>query len=187
MDYVSAMGKIKSVLIVDDDTDVQRAVRFALSAHVQEMDFASSLDALAQKLSEKTFDVVLLDMNFALGDHSGRDGLSGMQRVGAADPSLSVVLMTAYGAVSLAVDALKQGASDFILKPWKNEKLVASVSAAAERTQAARAAGNLDLDAMERAAIERALKRSEGNIAQAANVLGLSRPALYRRMAKYGL
>jgi DNA-binding NtrC family response regulator len=181
------MEKIRCVLIVEDDADVLRAARFALSTHVEEIEFASSLETLAQKLTEKSFDAVLLDMNFALGDHSGRDGLNGLQHIHNADPALSVVLMTAFGAVSLAVEALKQGAVDFILKPWKNEKLIASVRAAAERSGAARVASDLDLDTVERNAIERALKRCDGNIAQAANALGLSRPALYRRMEKHGL
>jgi DNA-binding NtrC family response regulator len=179
--------KIERLLIVEDDGDVQRAARFALSPHVTTITFASSLDEAAQKMSAGPFDVVLLDMNFALGDHSGRDGLDGLGRIRAADPTLSVVLMTAYGAVSLAVDALKQGAFDFVLKPWKNDKLISTVLAAAEMTRNIRTSNSLDLDAIERTAIERALKHYEGNIAQAAGALGLSRPALYRRMAKHGL
>jgi DNA-binding NtrC family response regulator len=181
------MEKVRRVLIVEDDADVQRAARFALAAHVEEVEFASSPDALVQKLSENIFDVVLLDMNFVLGDHSGRDGLNGLQHIHTLDPALSVVLMTAYGAVSLAVEALKQGAFDFILKPWKNEKLIASVRAAAERTCSTRDGNDLDLDKIERAAIVRALERHAGNIAQTAATLGLSRPALYRRMEKYDL
>lgn len=181
------MEQIERIIIVDDDVDVQRAACFALSAYVREIVVASSLEELAQKLSTASYDTVLLDMNFALGAHSGREGLDGLKLVHTEDPTLSVVLMTAYGAVSLAVEALKQGASDFLLKPWKNDALLASVEAAAKRTSDRRAMNNLDLDTMERAAIERALKHHEGNIAQTANALGLSRPALYRRMAKHGL
>jgi DNA-binding NtrC family response regulator len=180
-------GRIKHLLIVEDDTDVQRAARFALAPHVTTIEVASSLEELAQKMSVNTFDAALLDMNFALGDHSGRDGLNGLQRIQTTDSALSVVLMTAYGAVSLAVDALKQGAFDFVLKPWKNDKLISTVLAAAERTRNIRTSNSLDLDAIERTAIERALKHYDGNIAQAAGALGLSRPALYRRMAKHGL
>jgi DNA-binding NtrC family response regulator len=180
-------GKIERLLIVEDDGDVQRAARFALALYVTTITFASSLDEATQKMSSGPFDAVLLDMNFALGDHSGRDGLDGLERIRAIDPALSVVLMTAYGAVSLAVDALKQGAFDFVLKPWKNDRLIASVRAAAERTHSARTENDLDLDTMERAVIARALERHEGNIAQTAAALGLSRPALYRRMAKHGL
>jgi DNA-binding NtrC family response regulator len=82
---------------------------------------------------------------------------------------------------------LKQGAVDFVLKPWQNEKLVAAVVAAAAITQSRRKAETLQLDALERNAIERALTRHDGNISSAAAALGLSRAALYRRMSKYGL
>lgn len=181
------MKQIESVLIVDDDADVQRAAGFVLAPHADVIVCSSSLDDMAMQIAAERFDAVLLDMNFALGDHSGRDGLSGLERIQAADPALCVVLMTAYGAVTLAVDALKRGAFDFVLKPWKNDKLIAAVLAAAEKTRAQRVANNLDLDTVERATIERALKQCDGNIAQAATALGLSRPALYRRMAKHGL
>ena len=93
--------------------------------------------------------------------------------------------MTAYGAISLAVEGLKQGADDFLLKPWRNKLLLEAVRRAAEHTRSARQPATLD--AVERTAIARALEHHEGNIAQAATTLGLSRPALYRRMAKHGL
>jgi DNA-binding NtrC family response regulator len=101
------------------------------------------------------------------------------------DPALAVVLMTSYGAVSLAVESLKRGAHDFLLKPWRNDMLVDAVLAAAARTRGERQ--GLPLDEQEREAIRKALTRHAGNIAQAATALGLSRPALYRRMAKHGL
>jgi DNA-binding NtrC family response regulator len=81
--------------------------------------------------------------------------------------------------------ASSAGASDFLLKPWRNEALVAAVQEATRRTETARA--DTSLDALERSAIAGALDRHDGNIAQAAVALGLSRPALYRRMAKHGL
>jgi DNA-binding NtrC family response regulator len=95
--------------------------------------------------------------------------------------------MTAFGGVMLAVEALKQGAVDFVLKPWRNEKLLESVAAAVQLTRARRNAETLDLEALERAAIERALTRHQGNISLAASTLGLSRAALYRRLSKHGL
>jgi DNA-binding NtrC family response regulator len=175
------------LLIVEDDADVQQAARFALAPHITTIEFAASLEDMMRKVSCETYDAVLLDMNFALGAHSGREGMDGLKLILASDPTISVVLMTAYGAVSLAVDALKQGAFDFVLKPWKNDKFISTVLAATERTHSLRASNNLDLDTIERTAIERALKHYDGNIAQTASALGLSRPALYRRMAKHGL
>jgi len=178
--------KFARALIIEDDRDVQRAARVALGAHFTAITLAENAAHLDQSLDSGT-DVVLLDMNFALGVASGRDGLHALARLRVIDPALSVVLMTAYGSVALAVDALKQGAVDFVLKPWRNEELVSTVRAAAERTRATREGRSLDLDRLERRAIEQALERHHGNISSAAEALGLSRPALYRRMAKHGL
>ncbi|MBA2588079.1 MAG: response regulator [Alphaproteobacteria bacterium] len=179
------MDKI-ALLIADDDADVRGAARLALGCRADAAE-AASLDEMAGQLSERTFDVVMLDMNFALGARSGRDGLEGLARIQASDPTLSVVLMTAFGAVSLAVESLKRGGADFLLKPWRNDALVAAVETAAARTRQEREGESLELDDIERGVIEKALKRHEGNIVQAAAALGLSRPALYRRMSKYGL
>jgi len=176
----------RKALIIEDDRDVQRAARVALTGHFDAVALAEGAARVDQWLDADT-DVVLLDMNFALGQHSGRDGLNALARIRAIDPALSVVLMTAYGSVALAVEALKQGAVDFVLKPWRNEELVATLRSAAERTRAARSGSTLDLDAVERRTIEQALQQHRGNISSAAEALGLSRPALYRRMAKHGL
>ncbi len=176
-----------SVLIIEDDADVVRAARLALVDSFIHVDSLSSPAALEQKLADTRFDVVLLDMNFVGGERSGDAGLDALARIRRVDGALSVVLMTAYGGVSLAVDALKRGAADFVLKPWRNDKLAAAVTAAAESTRARRGGETLDLDVIERAAIERALVQHGGNISLAATALGISRGALYRRMSKYGL
>lgn len=179
------MEKI-DLLIADDDADVRRAARLALAAHAEARE-AASLDAMEAQLADGAFDAVLLDMNFALGARNGKDGLEGLARAKRSDPTLSVVLMTAFGAVSLAVTALKNGGADFILKPWRNDELVTAVKAAAARTRELRENELLSLDDVERRTVEKALQRHGGNIAQAAAALGVSRPALYRRMSKYGL
>jgi DNA-binding NtrC family response regulator len=176
-----------AILIVEDDVDVLRAARLALAPHVERVETASSVDALEQLLASAAFDAVLLDMNFVVGARGGSDGLNALARVQAFDPTLAVVLMTAYGGVVLAVEALKRGAVDFVLKPWRNDKLLASMTSAVDITRTRRKAETLQLDALERDAIERALARHAGNISQAASALGLSRPALYRRMVKYGI
>ena len=175
------------VLIVEDDPDVRRSARIALAARFGRIELLESTDGLEERLAAQAFDVVLLDMNFVSGERSGAAGLNGLGRVHAFDPTLAVVLMTAYGGVALAVQSLKQGAVDFVLKPWANDKLVAAVTAAAAIPQSRRKAATLQLDALERNAIERALARREGNISSAATALGLSRAALYRRMSKHGL
>jgi DNA-binding NtrC family response regulator len=179
------MEKISAILIVDDDPDVQQAARLALTSHAERVEIVSSPEGIAPLLTAEDFDCVLLDMNFVTGDRSGKAGLNALAAIRQLDPSLSVVLMTGYGAVSLAVESLKQGAGDFLLKPWRNDTLIAAVRTAAAKSRAER--DDTPLDMVERVAIEKALLRHEGNIAQTAVALGLSRPALYRRMTKHGL
>jgi DNA-binding NtrC family response regulator len=176
-----------TILIVEDDPDVLRAARIALAPDAERVETLSTVDGLDRILASGRFDVVLLDMNFVSGERSGDAGLSALALIQAFDPCLAVVLMTAYGGVALAVEALKRGAADFILKPWRNDKLIAAVAAAADITRSRREKETPHLDAVERSAIERALARHDGNISLAAAELGLSRPALYRRMAKHGL
>lgn len=175
------------ILIVEDDPDVQRAARVALAAHVERVEVTSNTVDLQLLVQDRALDVVLLDMNFVAGERSGREGIDALARIRACDPHVSVVLMTAFGGVTLAVEALKQGAADFVLKPWRNEKLVETVLAAGRLTRSRRNAEVLDLEAIEREAIARALTRHQGNISLAASTLGLSRAALYRRIAKHGL
>ena len=174
-----------AILVVDDRAEVHQAARLALQPHVGRVESADSPAALADLLAAGRYDCVLLDMNFAAGERSGREGMAALDMIKAADPAVSVVFMTAYGGVSVAVEGLKRGAHDFLLKPWRNDALVASVRSAAERSRTER--NTASLDAIERAAIERALERHGGNIARAAAALGLSRPALYRRLARHGL
>jgi DNA-binding NtrC family response regulator len=181
------MSRLGQVLLLEDDPDVVKAVRLALAREADGVEAISRSESVGEAMDGRSFDVALLDMNLAPGEHSGRAGLEALAAIRTADQTLSVVLMTVYGGVAIAVEALKAGASDFLLKPWRNERLVEALTAAAGLTRARRAEADLTLDRMERYAIERALARYEGNISQAAGALGLTRPALYRRMEKHGL
>lgn len=179
---------IGPILILDDDADVVHAARLVLQPEAGRIDSAATLDGLEDQVSPGAYDVILLDMNFGPGRRSGDEGLDGLGRVLAADPALSVVLMTAFGGVALAVAALKRGAADFILKPWRNESLLSVVAAAADETRTRRRMQTgFDLEALERNAVARALAHFDGNISHAAAALGLTRPALYRKLAKHGL
>ncbi|HEV2867037.1 MAG TPA: DNA-binding response regulator, partial [Allosphingosinicella sp.] len=168
------MDRLPPLLIVDDDSDVRHAARLALEPHVESAEAVACPDEAAALLVPGRFGCVLLDMNYVAGERSGREGMDALARLKEQDPSLAVVLMTAYGRVSLAVAALKRGAHDFMLKPWRNRDLLAAVRSASEATLAARA--GRPLEALERDAIEQALAHSGGNIARAAARLGLSRP-----------
>lgn len=173
-------------LIVDDDPDVLKAAAAALARHAGRVDLADSPEDIAQRAH--LYDAVLLDMNFASGARDGAEGLDSLAQIQAADPALSVVLMTTYGGVALAVEALKRGAADFVLKPWRNDALVQAMQTAADLTAQRRASGAaLNLDELERRAIARALAVYDGNVSHAAAALGLTRPALYRRMERHGL
>ena len=175
-------------LVLDDDPDILKAARLALSREAARIDLADLPAGLEERLAKVAYDAVLMDMNFAPGERSGGEGLDALARIRAADPHLSVVLMTTYGGVALAVEGLKRGAADFVLKPWRNDALAASMAAAAAATRERRATGaELNLDLLERRAVERALAACDGNISHAAAALGLTRPALYRRMARRGL
>jgi DNA-binding NtrC family response regulator len=172
-------------LVVDDDADVLKAAAMALGAADVEVRTLPSPETAAGLAAET--DAVLLDMNFAVGARDGAEGFDALAALNAADPALSVVLMTTYGGVALAVDALKRGAVDFVLKPWRHDPLVEAMRKAAKLTAERRAGADLNLDHIERRAIERALSLHDGNVSRAATALGLTRPALYRRMARHGL
>lgn len=177
-----------AILIVEDDPDVQRAARIALTGEFARIDVLPRPDgALETALTGTSYDAVLLDMNFVAGERAGNAGLDALARINACDATLAVVLMTAYGGVQLAVTALKRGATDFVLKPWDNAKLVAAATSAVAITRERRQAEAQTLDQLERGAIERALARAGGNISTAATALGLSRAALYRRIERHGL
>ena len=117
------------ILVVDDDAGVLTAARLLLKRHFAVVQTATDPEQLPQLL-RSGFDVVLLDMNFALGANSGAEGFEWLDWILEIDPGPVVILMTAYGDVATAVQAIKAGATDFVLKPWQNEKLVATVGAA---------------------------------------------------------
>jgi DNA-binding NtrC family response regulator len=124
------------LLIVDDNSDVLTAARLALAPYFEKVVTLQNPDHLLGTLDRLVPDAILLDMNFAPGERTGREGLDWLRRLRVAVPTASVVLMTAFGGVSLAVEALKNGAVDFVLKPWQNDKLVATLSAAVALSKA---------------------------------------------------
>lgn len=120
------------ILIVDDDEDILFSARVWLKKFFTEVTCLDQPKNIIKFLAENQVDAVLLDMNFRKGFENGQDGLYWMQEIKTLEPQLPIILMTAYGEVELAVEALKNGASDFILKPWNNEKLYASVNLAVD-------------------------------------------------------
>lgn len=117
-----------SILIIDDDSDVLTSARLFLKQHFTKVQAEPHPRNVNQILSTSDIDVVLLDMNFTKGDNDGREGIYWLTEIKQISPETQVILMTAYGDVELAVDAIKKGATDFVLKPWKNEKLLATIN-----------------------------------------------------------
>ena len=125
------MKKPGNILIVDDNRGVLTAVQLLLKPHFEKIITLTSPVTLISALREETPSVVLLDMNFASGINTGNEGLFWLQEIKRLHPSLPVVLFTAYGDIDLAVRGIKEGATDFIVKPWDNQKLVETLLNAA--------------------------------------------------------
>lgn len=128
------MQKMRAkILIVDDDADVLTAARVVLRQLYESVETESNPQRLTTLLQQNRYDVILLDMNYAAGRLSGHEGLFWLNHILAKNPQQQVIMITAYGDIQLAVDAMKQGAADFVVKPWENEKLEAAVNTAYRR------------------------------------------------------
>jgi len=123
-------SKYGKVLVVDDDVDVLHAAKLLLKRHVELVHTETDPESLPTMLKNESYDVILLDMNFAREASSGEEGFYWLDKILEIEPSAAVVLITAFGDVEIAVRAMKEGATDFILKPWQNERLLATVMAA---------------------------------------------------------
>lgn len=119
-----------NILVVDDDEDVLLAAKLLLKQHFSTVHTEKDPEQIPSLLKNSSYDVVLLDMNFTRDVSSGTEGFLWLDRIQQLDPAAVVILITAFGDVELAVKAIKEGAIDFITKPWQNEKLIATISAA---------------------------------------------------------
>ncbi len=118
------------ILVVDDEEDILQAAQLLLKRHFVSVETSRDPASLRERVRHNAFDVLLLDMNFAPGADDGAEGLKWLAQVLAIDPQAVVVLVTAHSGVELAVHAMKQGAADFVTKPWENERLLATLLAA---------------------------------------------------------
>jgi DNA-binding NtrC family response regulator len=127
------MNKIEGhILIIDDDRDVLTTAGMFLKQLTTNVTKESDPSNILTHLEQNTFDVILLDMNYTPGKIDGKEGLFWLKKIMDFDKNSVVVMMTAYGNIQIAVDALKNGATDFIVKPWDNEKLLATINSAIE-------------------------------------------------------
>ena len=149
------------LLIVDDDAAILHALRLLLKNYFDKVDISDKPDEITRLISEESYDLVLLDMNFSKGSDSGAEGLYWLKKIRQQAPDIAVVLITAYGNVNLAIQAIKEGASDFVLKPWVNEKLLATIGSVMNLHAAQK-----ELSSMreERTTVQQDIRKSMGDI-----------------------
>ncbi len=124
--------KPKTVLLIDDDEDILVSLSLYLKLHFQKVLTTTSPSMINELLSRHDVDIVLLDMNFQMGTNDGREGLYWLNHIVEMKQGLPVILLTAYGSIPLAVEALKRGGRDFLVKPWNNSQLLSAVNRALE-------------------------------------------------------
>jgi DNA-binding NtrC family response regulator len=134
------------VLIADDQADVLEALRLLLKGEDCQVETARSPAGVLQSLQQGSFDLVLIDLNYARDTTSGQEGLDLLARLQAMDPGLPVVVMTAWGSVDLAVEAMRRGARDFVQKPWENARLLAILRTQIELARALRRTQRLEAE-----------------------------------------
>lgn len=122
--------EIGKILMIDDDEDVLLAAKLLLKKHAHQVIIEKNPKKIPFLLNNDTYDVILLDMNFSKDTTSGKEGFYWLGQILEQDPTAVVIMITAFGDVEMAVRALKEGATDFVLKPWQNEKLLATISTA---------------------------------------------------------
>ena len=124
------MSKIKArILIVDDDTDILLAARMFLRQHIEIIHTEKNPNNIPDLLKSESYDVILLDMNFSRDATSGKEGFHWLNVIMKTDPVATVIFITGYGDIELAVQGIKEGATNFVLKPWDNKKLLATIEA----------------------------------------------------------
>jgi DNA-binding NtrC family response regulator len=124
-----------SILVIDDQEDILFASKMLLKKHFENIFTLNNPKNVVELLAKNTIDVVLLDMNYRIGFEDGREGLYLLKEIKTLSPKTIVILMTAFGKVETAVEGLKAGAFDYILKPWENEKLVSVVKQAVDKSR----------------------------------------------------
>ncbi|HVZ27004.1 MAG TPA: response regulator, partial [Sediminibacterium sp.] len=129
--------KKANVLVIDDDPDVLTAVRLLLRTEVKEVMTEKNPEQIPFLLGAHSFDLVLLDMNFNASINTGNEGIYWLKRIKEIRPDVAVIMITAYGDIDLAVRSLKEGAADFVVKPWHNEKLLSTLTQAYRNRQPA--------------------------------------------------
>jgi DNA-binding NtrC family response regulator len=173
------MKSYGTILIADDNAAILTAMRYLLDATFNEVLTTTKPDDILKLMNQQPVDLVLLDMNFTLGVNNGNEGLFWLRAIRKQHPQTPVVLLTAYADVNIAVKGLKNGAADFITKPWDNDELVRKLKDVLDMQSEI-----VSLDDMEKEHIRRAIDRCHGNLTRAAELLGITRQTLYNKMKR---
>jgi len=131
------------ILVVDDNVDILTSIKLLLKKHYSLIKTTDDPHQIETLIGQYEFDVIILDMNFTQDAISGQEGFRWLKTILSIDPSIVVIMMTAYADIKLSVDAIKAGASDFITKPWKNDELLASMAAAFQHSSSKKTVDNL--------------------------------------------
>jgi DNA-binding NtrC family response regulator len=142
----SSGSSVSKVLIADDQFDVVEALRLLLKSEGFQIESATSPEQIMSLIEARDFDVALVDLNYTRDTTSGQEGLDLITRVQAMDSTLPVVVMTAWGSVDVAVEAMRRGARDFVQKPWENERLITILRTQAELSKALRKGQRLEAE-----------------------------------------
>jgi DNA-binding NtrC family response regulator len=165
-----------NILIVDDNKSILSALEILLAPVFGEVCSISNPNQISAELKKKEYNLVILDMNFRAGVNTGNEGIFWLSKIKETNPDISVVMITAYGDIDIAVRALKAGASDFVLKPWDNEKLLATLKLALQLSLSKREVKNLKERENElKREINREQKSIVGSSPQLIKVLNLIR------------
>lgn len=189
------------ILIIDDNQSVRLSLKLVLGNEFDKVTAIGDPRLLPALLAEGDIDAVLLDMNFDNRRLDGSDGLFWLSRIKEMPDAPAVVLITAFGDVPLAVEAMKLGGDDFITKPWDNDELIAKLRLAIDKNRASRSdkaalsqaqdfkareekQQSMTLEEMKTAHINSVVARCNGNLSRAAELLGINRQTLYNQLKK---
>ena len=175
------------ILIVDDDKAIRLSIGLMLrQGGMESVAVATEPEAL-DAVRRPDMELVILDLNLTCTT-TGRQGIDLLRKVRILAPAVPVIMLSAWGTVPLAVEAMGYGAVDFVTKPWANRDFMAKIRSALKAAEQAAEDDKVDtLDNTERSAIIKALREADGNLSTAARLLGITRQSLYRRIEKHGI
>jgi DNA-binding NtrC family response regulator len=133
----------EKILVVDDNPDILMSARYLLERHYESVMTCEKPEDVPGLMKKENFDVILLDMNFHPGESDGKTGMLWLERIREIDPEAVIVMITAHGSLNAAVEAMKLGAADYVVKPWDNQRLLSTISAALKLRQSQNEASRL--------------------------------------------